>query len=507
MRFTPRYGHQTHIHKYEAKNRKQSSRATLVDKATEQNYEVTLEPEEDPQQASLFRKWLAVFVISTSAICVACDSSAAAFTEEGISEEFGVSRVVAILGISLFIQGLGIGPLLVGPLSEIYGRQIIYRVSFFLYFATTWPIAFAPHISVFLIFRFVSGFCAAAFFCVTAGSMSDMFSDAEVATPMAINTIAPFIGPELEPIYSGFINQNTNWRWTYYTLLIWIFIDLVAIVFFVPETFVPIILKRKAQRLRKATGDEKYYAPIERKSKDIFRAILISCSKPFQLLFHDRMVLFLNLWNSLILGILYLAFQAFPIIFEENHGFNMQMTGLTFIGILSGMLIGLSTQPYWNSRYKRHQRKHGEPLPEYRLWTGRIGGVLVPVSLFCLAFTTYSHVHWIAPIIVTVPFGIGVYFVFTSTFTYLVVAYRPMAASVMASNTAMRTSFAAGFPLFAPAMYHKLGTVGATALLAGLTTVMAPFPFIFYRYGAQFRERSKFAVSSAEHKEFMRGRA
>lgn len=82
------------------------------------------------------------------------------------------------------------------------------------------------------------------------------------------------------------------------------------------------------------------------------------------------------------------------------------------------------------------------------------------------------------PIIASVPFGSGIYFVFTSTFTYLVTAYRPIAASAMAGNSALRSMFAAVFPLFAGAMYQKLGTVGATALLAGLTTIMAPLPYV-----------------------------
>jgi hypothetical protein len=102
----------------------------------------------------------------------------------------------------------------------------------------------------------------------------------------------------------------------------------------------------------------------------------------------------------------------------------------------------------------------------------------LPPGLFWLAFTTYPHVHWIAPIIASIPFGAGVYFVFTSVFTYLVTAYRPIAASAMASNSAMRSTFAAAFPLFAGAMYHRLGTVGATALLAGLTLMMAPLPWV-----------------------------
>lgn len=101
---------------------------------------------------------------------------------------------------------------------------------------------------------------------------------------------------------------------------------------------------------------------------------------------------------------------------------------------------------------------------------------MVPASLFWLAFTTYRHVHWVAPIIASVPFGMGLLFIYTSVFTYTVTAYRPIAASAMAANTFVRTTFAAAFPLFATQMYHKLGTVGATALLAGLTTVAAPLP-------------------------------
>ncbi len=97
-------------------------------------------------------------------------------------------------------------------------------------------------------------------------------------------------------------------------------------------------------------------------------------------------------------------------------------------------------------------------------------------ALFWLAFTTYRSVPWIVPIIASVPFGSGMFYVYTSVFTYLVTAYRPIAASAMAANSALRSSFAAAFPLFARPMYVRLGSVGATALLAGLATTMVPLP-------------------------------
>ena len=126
-----------------------------------------------------------------------------------------------------------------------------------------------------------------------------------------------------------------------------------------------------------------------------------------------------------------------------------------------------------------YKEEHGrEPPAEFRLLMGQVGGVLVPLALLWLALSTHSGVPWIVPVLASVPFGTGTYFIFTSSFTYIVVAYRSAAASALACNATMRTSFAAAFPLFAGQMYRALGTVGATLLLAGLTTAMAPLPCV-----------------------------
>ncbi|KAF4568662.1 hypothetical protein EYR36_010675 [Pleurotus pulmonarius] len=389
-------------------------------------FQVFLEPTEHPQNLPSFRKWLAVIVISSSALCATSASSIASFTEIAVAEEFHVSHVVTILSISLFVEGLGVGPLLVGPLSEVYGRNVVYRVSYALFFVFSWPVAFAPNIAVYLIFRFVTGLCGSAFLSVAGGSVSDLFSDATVASPMALYTISPFIGPVLGPLISGLDSNHGHEQ-------------------FVPETYVPVLSKRKAERLRKSTREPKYYAPLEKSDGSLFMAIL--------LILFDQMALLLDVWSALILGILYLTFQAFPIIFENGHGFNMQSAGLSFLGIGFGMMLAISTQPLWNRHFLRQRQKfEGSPPPETRLIMGQVGAILVPV------------------------------------------AYRPIAASAMASNSALRSIFAAVFPLFAGAMYSKLGTVGATALLAGLTTIMAPLPFIFYRIGHRLRQSSRFAV-------------
>jgi len=75
-----------------------------------------------------------------------CRVRQAAFAEVPVARQFHVSQEVAILGVSLFVLGLGLGPLVAGPMSEIYGRNIIYRVSFALFLVCMFPVAFAPDI-------------------------------------------------------------------------------------------------------------------------------------------------------------------------------------------------------------------------------------------------------------------------------------------------------------------------------------------------------------------------
>ncbi|KAF9650493.1 MFS general substrate transporter [Thelephora ganbajun] len=455
-------------------------------------WEVTLEKSEDPKNMAAWYKWAIVLTVSSGAMCCTCASSMAAFAEAGAIKEFGISRTVSILPISLFLMGLGTGPLLVGPLSEVHGRSPVYLGSFTGFFIFSWPVAFAPNVAVLIVFRFITGLCGAAFLSVTGGTIGDLYASSEIGNPMAVYSIAPFLGPVIGPLVSGFINQNLHWRWTYHVITIWVFTILVGLLF-MRETYVPVLLRKKAVRLRKETGDQRYYAPMEKENVSLLRLTIISCYRPFQVLLYDRMVLLLDIWTALILGILYLTFQAFPIIFER-HGFSQEFVGLSFLGIGVGMVFAALSQPFWNRLTLKEVQKHGTIRPEFRLIMGQVGGVLMPGGLFWIAFTTYPSVHWIVPIVGSSLFGMGNFYAFASTFTYLITAYRPIAASVLASNSFVRSSFGSVFPLFTSAMYNALGTVGATALVAGLAALFAPLPFIFYRIGARLRAQSKFAA-------------
>ncbi|KAG4438106.1 hypothetical protein IFR05_006427 [Cadophora sp. M221] len=456
----------------------------------------------NPRSMTLARKWLVVLIVSASSLCVTCTSSIYTSTYGQITKEFDCSRIVATLGLSLFIMGLGVGPMLLGPLSEFYGRRPIYWVSFSMFLIWLIPSAVAKNIQTMLIARFLDGLSGSAFLSVAGGTVGDMFNREQLQLPMLIYTASPFVGPSLGPLIGGFINQYTDWRWTFYVLLIWSGANLGMIMLFVPETYHPILLRNKARQLRQETGDERWKSSMDRNTKSIPKTIGLSLQRPFQLLFLEPMVSNLCLFSAILLGILYLFFGAFPLVFMGNHGFSLSQTGMSFLGIFAGMVLGAATDPIWHRNYARLIRQREERTgeiggsePEYRLPPSICGAILVPIGLFMFAWTTYSSVHWIVPIIGSTIFGMGTLLVFSGIFTFLVDAYPLYAASSLAANSFARSSFGAAFPLFGVQMYHTLGDQWATSLLAFLTVAMAPFPYLFFVYGKRIRGTSRFATA------------
>ncbi|KAF2719200.1 MFS general substrate transporter [Polychaeton citri CBS 116435] len=463
-------------------------------------FEVKWESEQDPQNpksdsfASHLRKWSIVLIVSSSAFCVTCASAMYTVTYSQLQPEFGISREVATLGLSLYVVGLGIGPMFLSPLSEFYGRKPIYVVAFGMYLIWLIPCAVAQNAATMMVSRFLDGLAGSAFLSVAGGTVGDIFPKHKLSAPMMIYTASPFNGPAVAPSFSSFIVYYTSWRWVFYVLIIWAFLQLLALIFFVPETYSPVLLRRKARRLRKETGDERWIAPIEMMDRSIAKTVLSSCIRPFQLLFFEQMCLNLCLLSAILLGVLYLFFGAIPLVMERNHGFNLWQSGLSFLGICVGQLIAVSCDPLWKRNYQRLVYKNGGVSePEFRLPPTILGAIIVPISLFGFGWTTYPWVHWIVPIIFGGLFGLGNIFCFSGIFTFLVECYPLYAASALAANSFARSSFAAAFPLFGVQMYEDLGFQWASSLLAFLALAMMPFPFLFFRYGKRLRGKSRFA--------------
>lgn len=175
-----------------------------------------------------------------------------------------------------------------------------------------------------------------------------------------------------------------------------------------------VLLKKKAEKLRKETGEGNWFAPAEKVEKTVQEAVSLSLQRPFQLLIFEPMCLNLCLFSALLLGILYLFFGAFPLVFSTNHGFNLWQSGLSFLGIGVGLILGIATDPLWHrirgnlvKKLEQETGVEGASEPEFRLPPAIAGAVLVPCGLFMFGWSTYPWVHWIVPMIGSAVFGAG----------------------------------------------------------------------------------------------------
>ncbi|KAK4034418.1 major facilitator superfamily domain-containing protein [Parachaetomium inaequale] len=454
-----------------------------------------------PRSFPTWRKWLIIAITSVGSFCVTNASASYTSTYGQMNAEFHTSQLVATLGLSTFVLGIALGPFW-SPLAEFYGRRPIYLCSFAGFIIWLIPSAVAQNIQTMIVARFFQGLAGSAFLSVSGGTVGDLFTRDTMLAPMVIFSLAPFVGPSTGPLVGGLINTYTNWRWTHYVLLIWAGVLLATIALFVPETYHPVLLKNKAQRLRKTTGDDRWRAPIEKSTKSVAKTVAYSLLRPFQILVFEPMVLILNVYTAVLLGLLYLFFGAFPLIFRTNHGFNLWQVGLTFMGLLVSMTIACLSTPYWtrlrHAMVAKRLKETGvlKDEPEDQLPPVIFGAPLITGGLFWFGFTTYPGIHWIVPIIGSGVFGLGMSLAFTGVFTFLVDAYPRYAASALASNALIRCSFAAAFPLFGIQMYEALGFQWATGLVAFVTLALMPFPYIFFRYGKRIRARSRYAIAT-----------
>jgi DHA1 family multidrug resistance protein-like MFS transporter len=203
----------------------------------------------------------------------------------------------------------------------------------------------------------------------------------------------------------------------------------------------------------------------------------------------------ITVYICLIYGILYLSFYAIPYSFIRERGWTRTQASLPFISIFVGTLISIPGVAFYSKTYyQRRLTARGKVWPEDRLPMMLVGGILLPLGLFWFAWTSSREVSWVAPVFACAPIGAGIALVFQSGIAYIIDVYLTSSASALAANTFVRSFVAAGFPLFAPAMYDRLGVAWATSLLGFLCTALVPAPIIFYYYGERVRAMSKYTA-------------
>ncbi|KIW62303.1 hypothetical protein PV04_10488 [Phialophora macrospora] len=452
---------------------------------------------ENPKEWSTRRRWYCTIV----AVVLVCNatfaSSSPSGSLRGISEHFHVSEIAAGLVITLFLLGYVAGPLIFAPLSEFYGRRYVFYATFTCYNAFNFLCAFAPNFGSLLVGRLLTGTFASAPLTNAPGVLADVWGPIERGNAMAIFSMMTFIGPAIGPVISGFLELKENWRWSFYVLL-WLGGATQLLMFTLPETLPAVVLVNKARRLR-ATGIPEYQniqAPAEAQGRDLAAMFKVALLRPWQILF-DTISFLVAIYLSIVYVLLYMLFTIYPIVFQEMRGWNSGVGELPLIGTVAGACIG-GAVIFYNSSLERKKMEAGLPRkPEDRLPLAMFGGVLFAVTMFWFAWTAnFNSIHWFVPTLAGTFLSTSIMIIFVSYLNYLTDTYLMFTASAMAANTICRSACGAAAPLFTSQMFHSLGVGGGGSLIGGVACLLAPIPFVFYKYGEAIRVRSRFAPTN-----------
>ncbi|KAL1963682.1 hypothetical protein VTN77DRAFT_7886 [Rasamsonia byssochlamydoides] len=488
------------------------SQSTITDEVLNHQYAGSGTPEDpyrvewirdDPRNPLLmpsWMKWMITLLQAFSFLSITFASSALSAANPQIQAVFGASTELVVADTSLFVLAFAIGPALWAPLSELYGRQALYFITYGMTTLFAGAAIASKNIGTLLVLRFFSGAFGASSISNAGGVVSDMYSSRERGLATIAFIGAPFLGPSLGPIACDFLAVSKGWKWVEGLIAIFNGVSFILGVCLIPETYAPVLLQRRAAKLSKMTG-KVYKSQLEVESGHKTAAAVFNKTmvRPWALLFREPIVLLLSVYMAIIYGTMYMEFAAFPVVFNDARHWQQSTSGLSFLGVMIGQILGCVYSTLDDKRYKRlvDRIERSRVTPEARLVPSMVGAVTLPVGLFWFAWTNYPSIHWMACQLGTVLFGFSHVSIFLSVVNYLVDAYTLYAASALAGNAVIRALFGAAFPLFTTPMYDALGIHWASSIPAFLALACLPFPWIFYKFGPRIRRHCRYSAESA----------
>ncbi|KAG6914330.1 hypothetical protein DXG01_000978 [Tephrocybe rancida] len=400
----------------------------------------------NPRNWSKRRRWIVTLVVSLFTFISPVASSISSPALPQISKDLGMlpGSILENMSLSIFVLAYALGPLIWGPLSELYGRLVILQVSniWFLVFNTLCGFAETP--TQILVFRFLAGFGGAAPQSLGGGVVGDLWTPEERGMAMSVYSLAPLVGPSTGPLVGGWIAERTVWPWVFWSVSIADALLQIAGFIFLRETYVPELLKRKARALRKLTGNKMLRSSFERPDQHWSAIMARGMVKPLIFLATEPIVQVFALYMAVLYGVLYLSLTIFTDVYGETTG----IAGIHYLAIALGSTVGgqIGARAL-NSVYRRLKaRNGGVGTPEMRLPLLMVSATTLPIGLVLYGWAAQERLFWLVP-------GGN----WTCIQTYLVDNYALHAASAIAGVSSFRALAGFGFPLFADKMYDKLG--------------------------------------------------
>ena len=364
------------------------------------------------------------------------------------------------------------------------------------------------------VFRLFSGLSGSVLLAIHAASIADIFGPVHRTVAWPAIALASFWGTSFSPIAGAWMAQTgIDWRWTEWIALILSGATLVLTLFFLPETFAPVLLSWKAIQLRRVTGDNRYKAEIDFQQTLVHR-FKIACRRALHMVTKESIVVLLGAWLVMEYFVVFGFLQGLKYIFGNTYDFDRGLIGTSFAAIALGCVLWTSCIPVYYYQYKAEIRRIHDrhfkdsqlklhqagtpgvdlPQPEYRLWSALLAAPAFPISLFWLGWTNYASISPWSNLAAVVLLGFSWSGIYVTVYQYILDVYGIYAGSALAAVTCWRYLASGFINLVSRPMYDGIGVHWAMTFLGCLAALLTPLPLIFYRIGPRTRAKSTFAA-------------
>ena len=286
---------------------------------------------------------------------------------------FGCQVSVAQLGLTMGMVGLGLGQILLGPISDRYGRKPVLIGSVILFIVAAIASIFSPNIHVFNISRLFQGLGASGGYFLARTIPADLYSGRALARLMAITGAINGVAPASAPVIGGVTADAWGWKGVFLVLAAFALVIL-AISPLVKESLPP---------SRRTTGP--WWKSL----------------RGYGALLRDRPFIIHICYKGFALGILFAYLSAAPFILQDHYGLSQTRYGLVIgfnsIFVAAGAMLAMRFHPL-----KR---------------AARTGAIILAVGTAAQAYALWTiHSLWIFEICMWVMlFGLGLIFTTTNT--------------------------------------------------------------------------------------------
>jgi len=468
---------------------------------------VNFDGPDDPQMPANFPRWRQIAItglVLWSTLVVLSSGSLFVPAHEAIAEEFNIDESSfshTYWPVTTWALGAAIFAMFILPLMEEFGVYYAFLGSWLTMTIFTIPQAVAQNFATIVVTRFfVGGSVAIIANCACSVIVSLWSEKPKICSALIGQWIVCYlVGNSIGPVIGAVIFENLGWRWTFYMQIIYYSIMFPFIAIILQETRAEAILLSKARGMRKQ--GLRAYTKAELDPTPLVGHILKSAQRPVMMLCTEFVVTTSTIWSAFLFGNIYLFTQSSEQVFITLYGWTATQSGYLLAAVVIGELIGIigpiANDYFYFRSAKNNPENPGQPLPESRLYTATVGGLLgVTGGMFVYAWTSYSDLPWIGPAVGLAMVGFGVTVVVNAIANYVVDAYANYAASAVAAIALGENVFIAFLPFAAQPMYTRLGFQWASTLLAFVSLALSAFPFVMIRYGKKIRQKSPFMEAS-----------